>query len=44
MINTAIVPKFGGKVEAEEIGLPVSSNVLFYLVELQDVGVNKLHK
>ena len=28
MINTAIVPKFGGKVEAEEIGLPVSSNGL----------------
>ena len=28
MINTAIVSKFGGKVEAEEIGLPVSSNGL----------------
>ncbi|MBP3422051.1 MAG: class I SAM-dependent methyltransferase [Lachnospiraceae bacterium] len=28
MINTAIVSKFGGKVEAEEIGLPVSSNDL----------------
>lgn len=28
MINTAIVNKFGGKVEAEEIGLPVSSNGL----------------
>ena len=28
MINTAIVPKFGGKVEAEEIGLPVSCNGL----------------
>ena len=28
MINTAIVPKFGGHVEAAEIGLPVSSNGL----------------
>ena len=28
MINTAIVPKFGGKVEAEEVGLPVSGNGL----------------
>lgn len=28
MINTCIVPKFGGKVEANEIGLPVSSNGL----------------
>ncbi|MBQ8189389.1 MAG: class I SAM-dependent methyltransferase [Lachnospiraceae bacterium] len=28
MINTAIVSQFGGKVEAEEIGLPVSSNGL----------------
>lgn len=28
MINTAIVSKFGGNVEAEEIGLPVSSNGL----------------
>lgn len=28
MINTAIVSKFGGKVEASEIGLPVSSNGL----------------
>lgn len=28
MINTAIVPKFGGTVEAEEIGLPVTSNHL----------------
>ena len=28
MISTAIVPKFGGNVEAEEIGLPVSSNGL----------------
>ena len=28
MINTAITAKFGGKVEASEIGLPVSSNGL----------------
>lgn len=28
MLNTALVPKFGGHVEAEEIGLPVSSNGL----------------
>lgn len=28
MINTAIVSRFGGTVEAEEIGLPVSSNGL----------------
>ena len=28
MLNTAVVSKFGGKVEAEEIGLPVSSNGL----------------
>ena len=28
IINTAIVPKFGGKVEAQEIGLPVTSNGL----------------
>ena len=28
MIGTEIVPKFGGKVEAEEIGLPVKSNGL----------------
>ena len=28
MINTAIVSQFGGKLEAEEIGLPVSSNGL----------------
>ena len=28
MINTAIVSKFGGKVEASEIGLPVTSNGL----------------
>lgn len=28
MINTAIVSKFGGEVEADEIGLPVSSNRL----------------
>lgn len=28
MINTAIVSKFGGKVDAAEIGLPVSSNGL----------------
>lgn len=28
MINTAIVSKFGGKVESDEIGLPVSSNGL----------------
>ena len=28
MIQTAIVPKFGGHVEASEIGLPVSSNGL----------------
>ncbi len=28
MINTAIVSKFGGNVDAEEIGLPVSSNGL----------------
>lgn len=28
MINTAIVNKFGGRVEADEIGLPVSSNGL----------------
>ena len=28
MINTAVVSKFGGKVEADEIGLPVSSNGL----------------
>lgn len=28
MINTAIVSKFGGTVEADEIGLPVSSNGL----------------
>lgn len=28
MINTAITAKFGGKVEADEIGLPVSSNGL----------------
>ena len=28
MINTAITTKFGGKVEANEIGLPVSSNGL----------------
>ena len=28
MISSAIVPKHGGKVEAEEIGLPVSSNGL----------------
>ena len=28
MIHTAIVSRFGGKVEAEEIGLPVTSNGL----------------
>lgn len=28
MINTAVVSRFGGKVEANEIGLPVSSNGL----------------
>ena len=28
MLNTALTPKFGGKVEAEEIGLPISSNGL----------------
>lgn len=28
MLNTTVVSKFGGKVEAEEIGLPVSSNGL----------------
>ncbi len=28
MLNTVICPKLGGKVEAEEIGLPVSSNGL----------------
>ena len=28
MINTAIVSRFGGRVEADEIGLPVSSNGL----------------
>lgn len=28
MIGTEIVPKFGGKVQADEIGLPVSSNGL----------------
>lgn len=28
MLNTALVPKFGGSVEAEEIGLPVSENGL----------------
>ncbi len=28
MMNTAIVSKFGGKVEADEVGLPVSSNGL----------------
>ncbi len=28
MMNTAIVPKHGGKVEAAEIGLPVTSNGL----------------
>lgn len=28
MLNTLLVPKFGGKVEASEIGLPVSSNGL----------------
>lgn len=28
MMNTALVKEFGGKVEAEEIGLPVSSNGL----------------
>lgn len=28
MINTAVVPKFGGNVVADEIGLPVSSNGL----------------
>jgi len=28
MMNTAIVPKFGGRVEASEIGLPVSSTRL----------------
>jgi len=28
MINTAIVPEFGGKVEADEVGLPVSDNGL----------------
>lgn len=28
MLNTALVPKFGGQVEASEIGLPVSSNGL----------------
>ena len=28
MMQTAIVPKFGGKVEASEIGLPVSGNGL----------------
>lgn len=28
MLNTAIVPKFGGSVQASEIGLPVSSNKL----------------
>ena len=28
MLNTVLVPKFGGKVEADEVGLPVSSNHL----------------
>ena len=28
MMNTALVPKFGGHVDAQEIGLPVSSNGL----------------
>ena len=28
MLNTELVKKIGGKVEAEEIGLPVSSNGL----------------
>ena len=28
MMNTELVKKFGGKVEAQEIGLPVSSNGL----------------
>ena len=28
MINTAIVPQFGGRVEAEEIGLPVTESGL----------------
>ena len=28
MLHTALAPKFGGRVEAEEIGLPVSSNGL----------------
>ena len=28
MMNTALVPKFGGHVDAQEIGLPVSSNEL----------------
>lgn len=28
MMNTALVPKFGGQVEASEIGLPVSANGL----------------
>ena len=28
MINTAVVSKFGGKVESDEIGLKVSSNGL----------------
>lgn len=28
MLHTALVPKFGGRVESEEIGLPVSSNGL----------------
>ena len=29
MINTAIVPKFGGHVESEEIGLPVRDDGLY---------------
>lgn len=28
MLNTVLVPEFGGKVEAQEVGLPVSSNHL----------------
>lgn len=28
MMGTEIVPKFGGKVQADEVGLPVSSNGL----------------
>ena len=28
MLNTILVPEFGGKVEADEVGLPVSSNGL----------------